>query len=177
MLLDEWVVSHFCLHIPTWGSEVDGEHVQGNIHLIVCITQKKTELIKKRLWENCDCKTEEKPSYFPSFIMMESAEGIPLSKLSPFKIEKILSKSLKPKTVKNLKNGTLLIESSNKNQADKISKWKHFDNIKIKTYLHNSLNTCKGVVKSHELSLGTLDEIKTNLEDQIVREIQRIQIK
>ena len=35
--------------------------------------------------------------------MMESAEEIPLSKLSLFKIEKILSKSLKPKAVKNLK--------------------------------------------------------------------------
>ena len=36
--------------------------------------------------------------------MMEAAEEIPLSKLSPLKIEKILSKSLKPKTVlKNLK--------------------------------------------------------------------------
>ena len=70
--------------------------------------------------------------------MMESAKEIPLSKLSPFKIEKI-SKSLKPKTVKKkLKNGTLLIEICNKNQADEILKWKHFDDIKIKTYPHNS---------------------------------------
>ena len=53
----------------------------------------------------------------------------------------------------------------NKNQADKILKWKHFDNLKIKTYPHNTLNTSKGVVKSHEFSLCTLDEIKTNLED------------
>ena len=36
--------------------------------------------------------------------MMESAEEIPLSKLSPFKIDKILSKSLKSKSFKkNLK--------------------------------------------------------------------------
>ena len=55
-------------------------------------------------------------------------------------------------------------------------KLKHFDNIKIKTYPHNSLNTCKGVIKRHELSLCTLDEIKTNLQDQNVMEIQRIQI-
>ena len=61
--------------------------------------------------------------------MMESAEEIPLSKLSPFKIEKILSKSLKPKSFK-LKNGILLI--SYKNQVDEILKWKHFDNHKNK---------------------------------------------
>ena len=52
---------------------------------------------KKRLWESSDSETEEKPNYFPSFIVIESAEEIPLS---PFKIEKILSKSLKPKTIK-----------------------------------------------------------------------------
>ena len=109
---------------------------------------------------------------------MESAEEIPLSKLSPFKIEKILSKSLKPKTVKKkkkkkkkIKNGTLLIQICNKNQADEILKWKHFDNIKIKTSPHNSLYTCKGVVKSHELSLCKLDEIKTNLQYQNVMKI------
>ena len=112
--------------------------------------------------------------------MIESAEEIALSKLSPFKILKILSKSLKPKTVKkknNLKNGIPLTEICNKNQADKILKWKHFDNIKIKTYPHNSLNTCKGVLKSHEFSLCTLDEIKTNLQDQNLMEIQRIQVR
>ena len=32
-----------------------------------------------------------------------------------------------------------------------------------------------GIVKSHELSLCIWDEIKTNLEDQNVMEIQRIQ--
>ena len=108
---------------------------------------------------------------------MESAAEIPLSKLSPFKIGKILSKCLKPKTVKKLKNRTLLIEICYKNQAYEILKWKHFDNIKIKTYPHNSLNTCKGVVKSHELSLCTLDEMKTNLQDKNAMEIRRIQIK
>ena len=98
---------------------------------------------------------------------MESAERILLSKLSLFKIKKI-SKSLKPKTVKKLKNGTLLIEICYKNQTDEILKWKHFD---------NSLNTCKGVVKSYELSLCSSDEIKTNLQEQNVMEIWRIQIK
>ena len=110
---------------------------------------------KKRLWESSDSETEEKPNYFLSFIVMESAKAIPLSKLSPFKIEKILSKSLKPKAVKKLKNGTLQIEICNKNQTYEILKWKHFDNIRIKTYPYNSLNTFKRVVKSHELTLCT----------------------
>ena len=61
----------------------------------------KTQANKKK---QKNSETEEKSNYFLSFIVMESAEEIHLSKLSPFKIEKILSKSLKPKTVKkNLK--------------------------------------------------------------------------
>ena len=109
---------------------------------------------------------------------MESAEEIPLSKLFPFKIEKIIKKfKTKNSLKKKLLNGTLLREICNKSQADEILKWKHFDNMKIKTYPHNSLNTCNGVVKSHELSLYTLDEIKTNLQDQNIMEIRRIQIK
>ena len=55
----------------------------------------KTQANKKKLWESSDCETEEKPNYFLSFIVMESAEEIPLSKLSLFKIEKILSKNLR----------------------------------------------------------------------------------
>ena len=47
---------------------------------------------KKRLWESSDSETEEKPNNFPSFILMESTEEIPLSKLSPFKIEKYYQK-------------------------------------------------------------------------------------
>ena len=49
--------------------------------------------------------------------------------------------------------------------------------MKIKSYPHNSLNSCNGVVKSHELSFCTLDKIKTHLQDQNVMEIRRMQIK
>ena len=132
---------------------------------------------KKRLWESSDSESEENFNNFPSFIVMESIEETPLSKISPFKIEKFLSRKLKPKTVKKLRNGTLLIEIYNKNQADEVLKWEYFDDLKIKTYPHNSLNTCKGVVKSHELSLCTLDEIKINLKNQNVTDVRRIQIR
>ena len=60
---------------------------------------------------------------------------------------------------------------------EQILKWETFNNIKIKTSLHQSLNPSKGVVKSSELSLCTLDEIKTNLKNQNVADIKRITIK
>ena len=112
----------------------------------------------------------------PTFIIIESVEETPMSKLSPFKIEKTL-KSFKPKSTKKLNNGNLLIETNNEKQSKEILKIKLFDNIKVRCYPHPTLNTCKGVVKSHELSLCSLEEIETNLQEQNVTEVRRIQIK
>ena len=89
-----------------WDSVVGGEHVQWNSHLIIWITQTKPKLIKKKkkfffkknkLWESSDSETEEKSNYFQSFIVMESAEEIPLSKLSLLKIEKNIIEKFKAK--------------------------------------------------------------------------------
>ena len=51
---------------------------------------------------------------------------------------------------------------------------KFFSNIKIKSYAHASLNSSKGVVRSSELSLCTLDEIKSHLQTQLVTDVKRI---
>ena len=51
---------------------------------------------------------------------------------------------------------------------------KFFTNIKIKSYAHTSLNSSKGVVRSSELSLCTLDEIKSHLKTQAVTDVKRI---
>ena len=53
-------------------------------------------------------------SSFPKFIILESIEDTPLTKLSPFLIQKIISTNISPKTVKNLRNGTIMIETENK---------------------------------------------------------------
>ena len=49
---------------------------------------------------------------------------------------------------------------------------KLFAGLKIKGYAHISLNTLKGVVRSSELSLCTLDEIKTHLQNQGVSNVK-----
>ena len=51
-----------------------------------------------------------------------------------------------------------------------------FAGLKIKSFPHFSLNTSKGVVRSSELSLCTLDEIKTYLKNQGVSDVKRITI-
>ena len=60
---------------------------------------------------------------------------------------------------------------------EEILKWKTFNYIKIKTHLHQSLNSSKGLVKSSELSLCTLDEIKFDSKNQNVTDVKRISIK
>ena len=54
---------------------------------------------------------------------------------------------------------------------------KTFGGLKIKSYAHLSLYTSKGVVRSSELSLCTLDEIRSYLQQQGVTDVKRISIK
>ena len=55
-------------------------------------------------------------------------------------------------------------------------KWQ-FHNISVKTYPHKSLNVSKGVVRSKELSLYTIEEIKREIKKQSVTEVKRVLIK
>ena len=78
--------------------------------------------------------------------------------------------------LKKLGNGTLLVEVNKKPYADILLKIKSFGGLKIKAFAHLSLNTSKGVVRSSELSLCTLDELKLHLANQGVTDIKRISI-
>lgn len=120
-----------------------------------------------------DCEKEN----FPRFIILESEDDIPLTKLSPFVIEKVISTNITPKTVKNLRNGTILVEVEKKRYADTLLKMKNFHNKKIKSYPHGKMNMSKGVVRSRELSSCTIEEIKTELKSQGLIDIKRVSIK
>ena len=52
---------------------------------------------------------DEVESPFPRFISIES-KSLPITSLSPFIIEKVILSNITPKSVKKLKNDTLLIE-------------------------------------------------------------------
>ena len=109
----------------------------------------------KRSYSDSESDTETQQSSFPHFIVLESIEDKPMSKLSPFVIEKTLSGLFTPVSVKKLGNGTLLVEVNKKPYADILLKIKSFGGLKIKAFAHLSLNTSKGVVRSSELSLCT----------------------
>ena len=120
--------------------------------------QKNTKL--KRLHAESDSDNDSDQTLFPKFIVLESMEDTPITKLSPFIIEKTLNSFIKAKSIKKLINNTLLIEVEKNFFSDLLLKQKYFYNLKIKAYPHNTLNSSKGVVRSPDLSLCTLDEIK-----------------
>ena len=63
-----------------------------------------------RLYSDSDSDSETSPSSFPHFIVLESLEEKQLAKLNPIVIEKTIRGIVKPKSVKKLKDGNLLIE-------------------------------------------------------------------
>ena len=119
---------------------------------------------------------DEVESLFSRFITIEFKSS-PIMSLSPFIIEKVISSNISPKSVKKLINETLLIEVEKRKHADFLLKMTMFYNIAVKTYPHKSLNTSKGVVRSKELSLCTLEEIKKELKRQGVIDVIRVSIK
>ena len=83
-----------------------------------------------------DTETQQSSILFPHFIVLESLEDKPMSKFSPFVIEKTLSGLFTPISVKKLSNGTLLVEVTKKTNTDILLKIKSFGGVQIKRHLH-----------------------------------------
>ena len=113
---------------------------------------------------------------FPRFIIIESTE-MPITNLSLFLIEKVISSNMTHVHVKKLKNQTLLFEVDKRKNADFLLKMTKFHTINVRTYPHKSLCISKGVVRSKELSLCTIEEIKKEMKKQGVTEVKRVTMK
>ena len=122
-----------------------------------------------------DSTDNETEAPFPRFIIIES-NSAPITNLSPFIIEKLILTNLMSITVKNLKIKLCLLKWKRGN-TDFLLKMTKFHNISAKTYPHKSLNVSKRVVRSKELSLCTIEEIKRELKKQIVTEVKSVSIK
>ena len=136
---------------------------------------------KKRNRDELDADLENVQSTntaFPRFLLIESiVPDQPLSKLSPFVIEKVLvGLTGSPKSVKKLKSGSLLIEVEKAVHARTLLKIKHFFNIPARCVPHNSLNTSKGIIRCPDLAGISEEEITSELSDQNVTAARRITI-
>ena len=74
-------------------------------------------------------------------------------------------------------NNTIIIQTTNQKQSEKILKWKQFGKLNIKTYPHPTLNFLKGVKKYPDLALCSLEEIRLHLKPQGITDVRRISIR
>ena len=71
----------------------------------------------KRNLNESDSSDNETEAPFPRFIIIES-NSVPITNLSPFVIEKVISINLTTITAKKLKNESLLVEVEKRKHAD-----------------------------------------------------------
>ncbi|GBN14547.1 hypothetical protein AVEN_139703-1 [Araneus ventricosus] len=101
-----------------------------------------------------------------------------LSKTSPFAIEKALQGiGGSPKSVKKLKSGDLLIETSSAIQTKSFLLAQTFLNNPVKITLHRTLNSSRGVISEPQLLHSPESEILEGLSSQGVIGVRRINIK
>ena len=105
--------------------------------------------------------------------MSPTNENEPLTKLSPFAVEKaILGRFGTVKKVTKIKSGSLLIVAARAKQARMIRDTTNFLNIDVKCTPHHSLNSSKGVIRDHGRDLYEMSEadIVMELREQGVEE-------
>ena len=115
---------------------------------------------------------------FARFLIIESLNsGHPLSKFSPFVIEKVfVSLAGSPKSVKKLKSDTLLVEVEKAQHSTNLSGLKRFFEIPGKCYAHGSLKSSRGLIRCPDLSGVDEEEIVQELASQNVIEARRIRV-
>ena len=116
---------------------------------------------------------------FPRFLVFQSQDGSsPVTSLSPSISEKQIESLIgTPKSVKKLKNKTLLVETDRKSQTDNLLKITSFFNLKVSVSQHNSLNSSKGIIHDRMVKGESEDSIVEYLRPQGVTGCKRFKIK
>ena len=116
---------------------------------------------------------------FARFLVIKSQDGSnPVTSLSPFVIEKQIESLIgTPKSVKKLKNKTLLVETNRKTQTENLLKVTIFFNLKVSVSEHNTLNSSKGIIRDRMLKGESEDNIVEYLRPQGVTACKRFKIK
>ena len=106
-------------------------------------------------------------------------EGETLKKVSPFFIKKAMQAIIpgEPNSVKKLRDGTLLIETANNIQAEKLLKTDKLHDIPITVEIHRTLNTSRGVISHYDLLYVEVEEIKKEMASQGVIDCRRLTTK
>ena len=122
-----------------------------------------------------DAEVRRMADSWPAWLVVEAADTErPLSELSPFAISKgFQGIAGKLKSIKRLRNGSFLVETTSRHQSDQLLKASVLVDRPIKVSPHRALNSTKGVIKCPELKGVSELEIKQELKSQGVVEVRR----
>ena len=142
---------------------------------------------KKRLrnnYQDSDSKSENEFSYnsynnWPRFLVVESSsDGLPLSKLSPFAVQKgfqAVAGTLK--SIKRLRDRSFLVECGKRAQAQNLLRTNRFIDRPVWVSIHKTLNSSRGVIRCWDLADMSEVEIRDELKDQGVVGVNRVTLK
>ena len=139
----------------------------------------------KRLRPDSDDDEHEASTIFTSqenfarYLIIESKnKEKPVTSLSPFVIEKQIESMIgTAKSVKKLKNGTLLVETTRKTQTENLKKQTSFFGVPVEVTVHQSLNSSKGIIRNPILRAETEENILEYLKPQGVTHVKRFTIR
>ena len=98
--------------------------------------------------------------------------------MSPFVIEKQIESLIStPKTVKKLRNGTLLVETTRKTQTEMLLKTIKFFNLSVEVSPQKSFNTSKSIIRDRNLKGESDENILEYLQPQRVTAVKRFKVK
>ena len=122
--------------------------------------------------------SQKKNVRHPLFLVINpTREGDKLDKMSVFAISRALKTAEigRPKTVKKMKAGQILIQVNGPAESIRLQKMKFFGGTPVVVEPHKSLNRSKGVVKSRDLDGCTEEEMVQELDGVV--QAQRVKIR
>lgn len=122
--------------------------------------------------------TNDRAKIIPSYIVVSRKDENTFKNISPFFINKFITNTIgQVKNIKKLRDGNLLIETSNAKQTEKLLEITKFgDLFEVQATPHRSLNYSRGVIRCFDLQYSTIEEIKDELKD-IITDVIRIKVK
>ncbi|XP_023211293.1 uncharacterized protein LOC111614142 [Centruroides sculpturatus] len=111
--------------------------------------------------------TNEKTSSQPSYLIVHATGEKPLSKCSPFLIQKIFESSIGHlKKIQKLRSGDLLVETASSQQSAKLLVTMNLGEIEVTVTPRESLNFSRGVISEIDLMSEDESGIQIGLSDQ-----------
>ncbi|XP_067141007.1 uncharacterized protein [Centruroides vittatus] len=119
-----------------------------------------------------------KMSSTPAYLIVHATGDKPLSKASPFLIQKLFQSTIGDlKKIQKLRSGDLLVETSSPQQSAKLLETKTLGEMEITVTPHGSLNSSRGVISEIDLMSEDESDIQIGLSDQGVVAVRRISIR